>query len=58
MNVLSTVPCQCANCPGSSCDCGCAAGSAPSTSSAACACAGRCGCDAAEPGCLCTPSQS
>ena len=62
MNRLSTtLSCQCVDCPGAGCLCGCQADSNLSTAPAAgqaCACASRCGCEAAEQGCLCSAPQS
>jgi hypothetical protein len=60
MNFASTLSCQCADCPGSSCLCGCQADATPSTTLGAvqaCACASSCGCEAAEQGCLCNSPQ-
>jgi hypothetical protein len=56
----STPSCQCVNCPGAGCRCGCQTQAQPQTapaSAAACACGPRCGCDAAEQGCLCGTAQ-
>jgi hypothetical protein len=61
-SATTSSPCRCAECPGAGCTCGCAAGhAAPAAplqaAGACCACASRCGCDAAEQGCLCgTPA--
>lgn len=61
MTVLSTLYCQCADCPGANCPCGCQADATPPATQLAglsCTCASRCGCDAAEQGCLCSPPQA
>lgn len=60
MNDRSEAACTCTNCPGSACTCGCqsAARATALAERTACACAGRCGCDAAESGCLCSPSAA
>jgi len=57
MNTPTTPACQCVNCSGASCRCGCrsVAATAPAAAATrpACNCGSRCGCDAAEQGCLC-----
>jgi hypothetical protein len=56
MNTPSTPSCPCVDCPGDSCRCGCQGDVTPPAAAAArptCACGPRCGCDAAEQGCLC-----
>ena len=61
MNFLTTLSCECVDCQGTDCRCGCQAdANPPSTHAAApvCACGLRCGCEAAEQGCLCSPPQS
>ena len=61
MNVDSTFACRCIDCPGAGCQCGCQTDASTSRAPAAgspCACGPRCGCDAAEQGCLCTPARS
>lgn len=61
MTSLSNVQCQCVNCPGADCLCGCQTDRAPQTAPAAalaCECGPRCGCDAAEQGCLCNRARS
>ena len=48
--------CNCSKCPGAGCQCGCQSGKAAGATLAAptgCACGPRCGCEAAEQGCLC-----
>jgi hypothetical protein len=59
MNHLDT-SCPCNPCPGSTCYCGCQASPANALPAAAtdCACKGRCGCDAAEQGCLCASAPA
>ncbi len=55
MNATSTPSCLCTDCPGTDCRCGCNDRTPPVAlgASATCACGPRCGCDAAEQGCLC-----
>jgi hypothetical protein len=54
MNYAMEDSCTCTRCAGEACQCGCQT-SAPQLSAARppCNCAARCGCDAAEQGCLC-----
>jgi len=60
MNVQSALVCSCVACPGSSCTCGCqdATPSTAPVAGQACECAARCGCEAAEQGCLCPSPRS
>jgi hypothetical protein len=60
MNAQSTVVCRCVACPGCDCACGCqdTTPSTPQVAGPACSCASRCGCEAAEQGCLCSSPQS
>jgi hypothetical protein len=64
MNNALTSPsaaCRCSHCPGSGCACGCQplpANPALNAAGPACACGGRCGCDAAEQGCVCSAGTS
>lgn len=59
MNHLDT-SCSCNPCRGSSCSCGCQQSPANALPAATtdCACKGRCGCDAAEQGCLCASAPA
>lgn len=57
MNYAINDRCTCNPCAGEACQCGCQATAARAADARPpCNCAAKCGCDAAEQGCLCSRS--